>query len=255
MIIPKITDFTYVNIAKMNCFFITGTSAGLGKALAELLLEDKNNFVYGFARNCNIKNVNYRHTTLDLNDLNAIKLFSFPKLKNATKIILINNAGVVGNINHIGKVDNNEIIKTYHVNLIAPTILINLFVKTYVKNTAEKLIINISSGAGRTPIDGWGVYCASKAGLDMFSQVLNEEFNIDKANFKILSLAPGIIDTKMQVEIRKSDKTAFSTINKFIKYKKEGNLTQPKQTAHQLLQFIKNPALAENILCSVRDLL
>ncbi len=56
----------------MNYFFITGSSKGLGKALSELLLNNNNNFVYGFARNCSITHKNYTHIKLDFSDLKKI---------------------------------------------------------------------------------------------------------------------------------------------------------------------------------------
>lgn len=236
----------------MNYFFITGSSKGLGKALTELLLEDDANFVYGYARNNTINHKNYNHTTIDLSDLNKVQSYQFPELQDAKKITLINNAGLVGDVNHVGSVDNQKTIDCYNVNLIAPVILTNSFVAKYPQH--EKLVINISSGAGRSPIDGWNSYCSAKAGIDMYSQVMNEEAKIDGTNLKVISLAPGIIDTGMQTEIRSSKKDGFSNIERFIEYKNNGDLVQPEDTAKQVYQFINNIELQQNVICSVRDL-
>ena len=238
----------------MNYFFITGSSKGLGKSLTELLLQDENNTIYGMARNSSIDHERYFHTNIDLSKVDDVTDYDFPTLENAKKIVLVNNAGMVGDVNHIGNIENQQIIDCYNLNLIAPAILTNNFISKYVNLGSEKLVLNISSGAGRTPIDGWNVYCSTKAGMDMFSQVLNEEAKIDNANVKVLSLAPGIIDTDMQVAIREADQKSFSNIEKFIEYKKEGDLTQPDVTAQQVVQFINNPEIATDVLCSVRDL-
>ncbi|MCO6500753.1 MAG: SDR family NAD(P)-dependent oxidoreductase [Vicingus serpentipes] len=238
----------------MNYFFITGSSKGLGKALSELLLKDNSNYVYGFARNCSIEHVNYHHTTIDFNNLDAVQNYSFPELDNVEKLVLVNNAGLVGDVKHVGKIDPKQIILCYNVNLVAPAIITNNFISTYGDNTLEKLIINISSGAGRSAIDGWNVYCSAKSGIDMFSQVLNEEIKIDNSNIKVLSLAPGIIDTDMQVQIRAADQTNFSNIAKFIEYKKGGDLSSPEATASLVHQIIETPTLLTNVLCSVRDI-
>ena len=238
----------------MNYYFITGSSKGLGKALTELLLKDDNNIVYGIARNCTINHKNYNHKQLDLSDLNQTQSYHFPELSDAENIVLINNAGIVGDVKHVGGIDNQKIIDCYNLNLIAPAILTNNFIKAYGKSTNAKLVLNISSGAGRHPIDGWNVYCSTKAGMDMFSQVFNEELKIDNSNIKVLSLAPGIIDTGMQSEIRNADKTEFSGLEKFIDYKANGDLTQPEITAQQAFRFIQHPDLAKDVLCSVRDL-
>jgi len=238
----------------MNYFFITGSSKGLGKALTELLLEDSNNCVYGFARTEAIKHPNYIHTVIDLSDLNQVQKIQFPEIKNSDKIVLINNAGMVGDVKYVGNVDNKKLIDCYNLNLIAPVILTNMFIATYNNLSCDKMVLNISSGAGRTPIDGWNVYCSTKAGIDMFSQVLNEEAQINKTNIKVLSLAPGIIDTGMQVEIRKSNQNDFSNIERFIDYKSEGDLASPADTAKKVLRFIQEEELLGNVLCSVRDL-
>ncbi len=237
----------------MNYFFITGSSQGLGLSLTKLLLKDNNNFVYGFSRNNDFSHQNYQHTTLDLGDLNKVKTFQFPVLSNTDSIVLINNAGIVGDVNYVGKVNNDEIIKSYSINLIAPSILTNNFIASYTSSNSDKLILNISSGAGRSAIDGWNVYCATKAGLDMFSQVLKEEALINGSNLNILSLAPGIIDTGMQETIRTSSKEGFSNIERFIEYKENGDLAQPEDTATIVARFIFEKGLQQNVICSVRD--
>jgi len=58
----------------------------------------------------------------------------------------------------------------------------------------------------------------------------------------------------MQVEIRSADKTSFSNIGRFLDYKANGDLSDPSATASQVLQFIQQPELAKDVLCSVRDL-
>mgnify|MGYP000106078958 CR=1 FL=1 len=238
----------------MNYYFITGTSKGLGKSIAERLLKDENNFVYGYSRSEGLKHKKYVHTRIDLGDVDTLKDFQFPELENAQKIVLINNAGIVGDINHIGRLNNQKIIDSYKVNLIAPVLFANNFVAKYGRCDAETVIVNISSGAGRTPIDGWSVYCSTKAGLDMFSQVLKEDLELDNLNIKVLSLAPGIIDTEMQYEIRQSDESSFSNINRFVDYKKDGELTEASITASKIVRFLEEEELQNSVMCSVRDL-
>lgn len=239
----------------MNYYFITGTSKGLGKSLAETLLKEKNNFVYGFSRS-DFDGIhdNYSHNHIDLSDTEMVKQYKFPDVNNADKIVLINNAGTLGEVKHVGNLSPSIIISSYNVNLISPSILINTFIKKYRQINGNKMIINISSGAGKSAIDGWSVYCSTKAGLDMFSKVISEEARINNSNFTVLSIAPGIIDTNMQSEIRSTDNKNFSNLDRFIEYKKNSDLSSPEHTANKVLQYINNPDLANDILCSVRDL-
>lgn len=237
----------------MNYFFITGSSKGLGKALTILLLKDETNFVVGISRTNNIKHLQFKHISIDLADIDAVRQFQFPELKDAKTITLINNAGIVGDIKYLGNLDCDKIITTFNLNLIAPTLLINQFIKTY-NNKLDKLVLNISSGAGRSPIDGWSVYCTTKAGLDMLSLVFKEEINNKSLSINVLSLAPGIIDTDMQEEIRKADKADFSNIKRFKAYKNNGDLSHPEVTAMLVAKFISDKKLHDKTICSVRDI-
>jgi len=238
----------------MNYFFITGSSKGLGKALTELLLES-GNVVYGFARTSSIQHENYVHVTLDLNDLDKVQAYEFPVLNEADTIILVNNAGMIGDIKRIGNIDSESIVSTYNINLISPSVLMNSFMASYKDIKAdEKLILNISSGAGRAPMDGWSIYCSTKSGLDMFSKVLNEEAIKDKSDFKVLSLSPGLIDSQMQEEIRSSSAADFSNIQRFVDFKDNDDLVNPTDVAKKVMRFINNSDIASEVLCSVREL-
>ena len=62
----------------MNLIYLTGSSSGLGKALAELLLEDKNNHVVGIARRETIHHERYTHYALDLKEVINKNIFQKP---------------------------------------------------------------------------------------------------------------------------------------------------------------------------------
>lgn len=245
----------------MNYYYITGTSRGIGKAFAEYLLENPSNKVIGISRQRSIEHPNYSHFNLDLTDVNAIAGFKFDLHANAKKIYLINNAGALGFIKPVGKLDAATIIKNYTLNLIAPSVLTNAFMNCYNSIDAEKVIVNISSGAGKTPIDGWAVYCASKAGIDMFSRVVDEEQKInDKLTeslkhkgFKIFSIAPGVVNTDMQDEIRSASKNDFSNLEKFIEYKVNNQLLEPAMISRKYFNILENVNGIKDVLSSLKD--
>src|SRR5213592_3698205 len=115
----------------MNYYYITGTSKGLGKAFAELLLENNNNFVYGLSRTKTITHDRYQHITFDLSDLNNVKKFNFNKHDNAVRICLVNNAAMIGEIKRLGELNNDIIQETVNVNISSLFILVNNFIKSY----------------------------------------------------------------------------------------------------------------------------
>lgn len=224
----------------MHYYYITGTSSGLGKALAEKILQQENSIVIGISRTQTIQHPHYIHFSMNLSDLNQTQGFEFGLHDTAKKIVLINNAGATGEIRHAGELQNENIISTYHLNIVSPHLLINTFIHSFKLHAAEKIIVNVTSGAASSTYDGWTVYCATKAALDMMSLTLAKEFELDKNGFKIFSIAPNVMETNMQKQIRETDENAFSRKNKFVDLYDNNSLYDPKDVAEKYLHIIEN---------------
>ncbi|MBN1988447.1 MAG: SDR family NAD(P)-dependent oxidoreductase [Bacteroidales bacterium] len=238
----------------MNLFVITGTSRGIGKALALAALANSNNQVIGISRTCTISHSQYTHQQLDLSDSQKVLEVTFPAIENIEKAVLINNSGELGEVKPFAKVTAASVAKTITINTIAPAILSNIFIKTYANVAKEVVIANISSGAGRHPIRSWSGYCASKAGLDMLSLVIAEEEKASpKSNVRIHSIAPGIVDTCMQDGIRTLSTADFPDHKRFVEYKEKGSLSDPHDVAIKIMSIVNNPNISETIL-DVRNL-
>lgn len=224
----------------MNYAFITGSSSGIGKATALLLL-NQGWSVYGLSRSRSIAHQAYQHIEIDLSDLNAMDAFRFPAVENAGHILLINNAGRLGKVAGFGFADACDLDKSIKLNLLAPMVLMNRFVASFGKKQTEKLIINISSGAANFPIDGWPAYCASKAGLDMATRVLQSEIKINKLpNLRALYVAPGIVDTPMQGLIRQSGENSFSRQRQFVDMYEQGTLISSEKVAEKICALLEH---------------
>lgn len=240
----------------MNYYFITGTSRGIGKALAEVLLQDKNTKVFGIGRAECLEHVNYKHNKADLSKLEQVGNFEFEPLENIDSVCLINNAGALGYVNHVGQLKSDDMISTFNLNTIAPTILTNKFIAKFGKLPARKVVLNVSSGAGRHAIESWSAYCASKAALDMFSQVAyleQHKFNAENP-VHVFSVAPGIVDTKMQDDIRSVPSENFSDVDRFVAYKAKNQLSTPISVALQLREILLKPEKFTQSVLDVREL-
>jgi hypothetical protein len=107
---------------------------------------------------------------------------------------------------------------------------------------AQRRIVHLSSGAGRAAYPGWSVYCASKAALDQHARAaaLDGEDGV-----RICSLAPGVIDTGMQAEIRATPASRFPMRERFIDLKRSGSLLTPAQCALQLVDYLLDARFGE----------
>src|SRR5690554_2138575 len=157
-------------------YIITGTSSGIGKALAQFYLQ-KGEHVIGISRSNVIQHENFKFISCDLSDKQ--QLHKLDLLKHADKenypIRLINNAGIIGDIHRAHELTLTHYTDMAMINLVAPQFLCSYVLQTFGFDQVDT-IINITSGAAQRPVPSWSAYCASKAGLDLFAQTLHEEF-------------------------------------------------------------------------------
>ena len=226
---------------------ITGTGSGIGRALAELLLSE-NYLVFGYSRTNQIENKNFTFTTIDLSNLQEVQKMQFPNVDVATDVLLVNNAATIGSILPIDKKSEKEIIQEYNLNIISPTLLSRKFINTYSDN--KKLLINIGSGAANKAIASWSAYCATKSGLDMFTEVIAEEKH---KNLTIFSIHPGVVDTNMQKKIRESDAEFFPIRQQFIDYYSKNELFSADFVAQKIYQIIAKRVILTDVLVDLRD--
>jgi NAD(P)-dependent dehydrogenase (short-subunit alcohol dehydrogenase family) len=216
---------------------VTGHSRGLGAGIAAALLA-RGAAVLGVARGTNPSLTGVQQVTLDLADAQALPrwldsgaLAHF--LDGATQALLVNNAGVVTPVGPPGRHGAAALAQAVGINVTAALMLSDAFVAT-TGGCPDRRIVHISSGAGRNPYAGWSVYCATKAALDMHAQAVALD---NVPNLRIASVAPGVIDTGMQAQIRRTDAADFPALERFIQLDQEGGLASPEETGTRLVEF------------------
>lgn len=229
----------------MKLFMITGVSSGLGEQIANKLIIRKEKLVAigrKFTKSqldisqkspelihllyCDLANEKQLNILLDK--------FTGDYFKDVNEIVFINNAGVIGPIQKVGQYfDSNSMKNNINVNYFAPLILINQLVRI-APITKKIKIINISSGAATKAVEGWSLYCSSKAAIKMFLSVLEKE----RRNVEVLNIDPGVMDTKMQQLIRNSNLSEFPLIEQFQKYKDDGQLKDAVTVADEIMKRI-----------------
>jgi len=239
----------------MNYYIITGTSSGIGEAIARKLLMPGNT-IFATSRSMNTDLVElanslelplfYHQTDLSLGEKAESfirEVFNKIDLNLSDRIALINNAGMLEPMAQLETIDRALLETHFHLNILAPMILSSAFIAATQSLPVPKIILNISSGAAFTPISGWSAYCTSKSALDMFTRVVGLEQSTAINPVKIFALAPGIIETNMQRQIREKDRRLFPEKDTFVKLYEQGRLVKPDKVA----QIIVNKLFDEKI--------
>lgn len=251
----------------MKYFIITGASRGLGQALAKKCITDKNK-VFCISRKMNDKlrelaslhHTGFWYFEQDLTDLKKIpalihEIFTFIDPVKADEITLINNAGVVEPVKPLGKCSFEEISDHIAINYSAPAILSNEFIKESERFKCKKNIINISSGAAVKPYVGWTMYSSSKAALNMLTQTAGLEQSSVDFPVRILSIAPGVIDTDMQETIRRVDIKDFPMKPRFESLHEQKKLVDPDEAAAQIIDILNVDSLVNGSFNDLRDII
>ena len=157
--------------------------------------------------------------------------------------ILINNAGLLQPIGKTWEVNPEAWQNLIRLNVVGPYLCMRAVLPTMLAQ-GEGRIINVSSGAADSNVEGWGAYCASKAALDRLSGVLAAE--VADTGIVVASMNPGATDTQMQADIRQTTSSQFKRGDYFRRLHDQGKLFQPDEAAQLLLWLASDYAKNEN---------
>jgi benzil reductase ((S)-benzoin forming) len=176
---------------------------------------------------------NRQNIRIDLNDTGA-SARHFKRIRSRRRrtgrlspYVLINNAGVLEPIAPIGDCDDALLARNIQVNLTAPLIPHGIFSIQPPVSRPYKWIVNITSGASRSPYYGWSAYGAAKAGLDMATRAMAVEFSRIDPAFRACAVAPGTVDTGHAGEDSCCTAEQFEQVDKFLGLKASGALHPP----------------------------
>lgn len=173
---------------------ITGASSGIGKSIAEFLVE-KGMTVYGTSRNpAKVTTVNFKLLALDVTDKNTIGNAVNELIANEGRVdVLINNAGM-GITGPVEDTPTDEMRSVFETNFFG-AIEVMKAALPQMRKQQSGLIINITSIAGYMGLPFRGIYSATKGALELVTEATRME--VKQFGVNVVSIAPGDFATNI----------------------------------------------------------
>jgi NAD(P)-dependent dehydrogenase (short-subunit alcohol dehydrogenase family) len=240
---------------------ITGASRGLGLALTEQLLAQGHR-VLALARRPTVASVppggELISWEVDLADSAPVAdrlagWLATQDPQTVASVTLINNAGVVSDPAPLSASASADLARALRVGLEAPMLLTAAFLRATAAWPVPRKVLMVSSGLGRYAIAGSASYCAAKAGMDNLARAVALEEASAPNGARVVSLAPGVIDTDMQVQLRSASAERFPERERFVNMQTQGLLMSPALAASKVLKVLAKADFGSNPIADVRD--
>lgn len=200
--------------------FITGASAGIGKACAEVFAREGFNLILTARRLEKLEelaetirkdfNVEVKTIQMDVRSKAEVQE-GWSKLPEEWKQVdlLVNNAGLSQGLDPIFSGDTDDWDRMIDTN-IKGLLYVSRIIMPQMKERQSGHIINIGSIAGKEVYPNGNVYCATKHAVD----ALNKAMRIDLLpyNIKVSALNPGAVETEFSIVRFKGDKVRASKV-------------------------------------------
>jgi len=234
----------------VGAWLVTGASKGLGRSIAKELAASGKSVIALARESIDLGVVGAELASLNPDSITiSCDLADRADIASATATIMarfshidgiVHNAGVILPIKPMLEVERADWARSIQVNLIGVQDLTRR-IAPHLGGESRTRITCISSGASKNPIHSWSAYCVAKAGLDMWSSCMAEEGA--PHNISSISIAPGIVDTGMQKDIRDSSPDEFPMHQKFCDFYENDELNNPDEVASRLMPIILDQSM------------
>lgn len=193
---------------KDKVVLITGSAQGIGKGAAEVFAELKSNLILfdlkedrlnDTAAMLSKKGVDVLPLVCDVSKEAQIDECIDKAMKRFDKIdVLINCAGIT-NSSLIYEIPSSEWDRIISINARSVYMMSQRAAKIMIEKKISGSILSVSSQASKIGEYGNGVYCCSKAMVNMFTQVLALE--LAPFNITVNAVCPGYVDTEIMQRV------------------------------------------------------
>lgn len=233
--------------------FISGGSSGIGAALARAFPDPD-------ARVVNISRralAGCEHHRADLSDpaawsgvaeLFAREINGFA----GERVVFVHSAGTLTPIGFAGEVPTDAYVRQVLLNSAAPQVLGDAFLRAARETDAACHLVLISSGAAFNVYEGWSAYCAGKAAVDHWVRTAGAEQARRGGRCRLIAVAPGIVETAMQKEIRATSSEDFPSVGRFVEIHEQGRARTPEEAAREIWSLLDRE-LENGAVVDLRD--
>ncbi len=226
---------------------VTGASRGIGSGIAKRLFELGYSLGLcarhlpehpgGRSENLDSSTPTVVRSAVDVTDFDALEEFSADVIEVCGRIdVWINNAGILEPIGPLADSDPLNLLRHVEVNVGGVLLGSRIFARHVRSRSGGGVLVNITSGAARSPYRGWAPYCASKAAVDMITEVVALEEG--GSGLTAFALAPGVVDTSMQELIRSTDASRFPQVERFREIASSGRFNSTKWIADHIVELL-----------------
>ena len=168
------------------------------------------------------------------------------------RVRVIHNAALLSDPGNVAEAEAAELARSLRIGIEAPVALTAVFLRATAQWPSDRRVLFVSSGLGRRAMAGSAAYCAQKAGLDHFARALALEEQGRPHGARVASVAPGIIDTDMQKQLRGADPQRFPERAKFDEFHRSGSLDSPAAAAAKVIALLERADYGVNPVTDVR---
>lgn len=167
------------------------------------------------------------------------------------RVVFIHAAGTLTPIGFVGEVDTEAYADNVVLNNASGQVLGHLFLEAVAGLDARVDLVMISSGAARSVYEGWSSYGAGKAALNHWVRHAGAEQK-RRGGVRISAIAPGVIATDMQAEIRETAEADFPEVARFHELQARGDLVEPEVAARRIWDAIEGGIETGSVI-DIRD--
>ena len=180
-------------------------------------------------------------SAVDVTDAAAVDAFAREVVDRFGRIdVWVNNAGVLGPIGPLADADPAALERHIATNVLGVAHGTAAFARHVRSRPGGGTLVNLSSGAATTAYRGWAAYCASKAAVEMLTEVVGLEE--EASGLRAYAVSPGVVDTDMQALIRSTPESAFPDVARFHRLREEGAFATPEWVARWILERCVDPS-------------